>query len=263
MGKDAALAVLKQLRQTRKVGRELRAIGAQIAREARPGGYKELMEPSILKCVIIAMLLQDVLGNDGILSALIISIINCISTIPAMRWVDTYGRRQLLLIGAVGMVISHLVSAILFTLGCNGNTESAGFSKTSGYAIFVATSLFVFNFAISWGPIFQLNIRSMAVSLSTMANWLMGVVMTWVVKLFPSLNINGVFFLFASTSILSGMFVYFKCPETAGILLEDNESLFNGSARHKKFTRRSRGNAFPTYADFPRSDMSRTGKYIQ
>ncbi|KAI9895106.1 hypothetical protein PsorP6_018869 [Peronosclerospora sorghi] len=218
------------------------------------------MEPSILKRVIIAMLLQvlqqgtginpvftygglifkDVLGN-GILSVLIISIVNFISTIPAMRWVDTYGRRQLLLIGAVGMVISHLVSAILFTLGCNGNTESAGCSKTSGYAIIVATSLFVFNFAISWGPvcwiypaeIFPLNVRSMAVSLSTMANWLMGVVMTWVVKLFPSLNINGVFFLFSGTSILSGMFVYFKCPETAGILLEDIESLFNGSARHK------------------------------
>ncbi|KAI9917186.1 hypothetical protein PsorP6_012295 [Peronosclerospora sorghi] len=116
------------------------------------------------------MLLQDVLGN-GILSVLIISIVNFISTIPAMRWVGTYGRRQLLLIGAVGMVISHLVSAILFTLGCNGNTESAGFSKTSGYAIIVGTSLFVFNFAISWGPvcwiylaeIFQLNNRSMAV----------------------------------------------------------------------------------------------------
>ncbi|KAI9909823.1 hypothetical protein PsorP6_010076 [Peronosclerospora sorghi] len=226
--------------QTKKVGREVRAIGAQIAREGRPGGYKELMEPSSLKRVIIAMLLQDVLGN-GILSVLIISIINFISTIPAMRWVDTYERRQFLLIGAVGMVISHLVSAILFTLGCNGNTEMAGFSKTSGYAIIVATSLFVFNFAISWGPvcwiylaeIFQLNIRSMVVSLSTMANWLMGVVMTWVVKLFPSLNINGVFFLLASTSILSGMFVYFKCPETAGILLEDIESLFNGIARHK------------------------------
>ncbi|KAG6615065.1 uncharacterized protein IUM83_08580, partial [Phytophthora cinnamomi] len=32
-----------------------------------------------------------------------------------MRWVDTFGRRQLLLIGAVGMVIGHLFAAILFT----------------------------------------------------------------------------------------------------------------------------------------------------
>ncbi|KAK1928864.1 Low-affinity glucose transporter HXT3 [Phytophthora citrophthora] len=259
-GKDAASAVLKQLRQTRKIGRELRAIGAQIAREGQPGGYKELMEPSVLKRVIIAMLLQvlqqatginpvftygglifkDVVG-DGILSVLILSIVNFVSTIPAMRWVDTYGRRQLLLIGAVGMVVGHLVSAILFTIGCDGNTESAGCTKSAGYAIIVATSFFVFNFAISWGPvcwiypaeIFPLNVRSIAVSLSTMANWLMGVVMTWVVKLFPSLNINGVFFLFAGTCVVSGVFVYYLCPETTGIMLEDIESLFDGSARHK------------------------------
>ncbi|KAE9019290.1 hypothetical protein PF010_g4796 [Phytophthora fragariae] len=259
-GKDAASAVLKQLRQTRKIGRELRAIGAQIAREGQPGGYKELMEPSVLKRVIIAMLLQvlqqgtginpvftygglifkDVVG-DGILSVLILSIVNFVSTIPAMRWVDTYGRRQLLLIGAVGMVVGHLLSAILFTIGCDGNTESAGCSKSAGYAIIVATSFFVFNFAISWGPvcwiypaeIFPLNVRSMAVSLSTMANWLMGVVMTWVVKLFPSLNINGVFFLFSGTCVVSGVFVYYMCPETTGIMLEDIESLFDGSARHK------------------------------
>ncbi|CEG49968.1 major facilitator superfamily [Plasmopara halstedii] len=259
-GKDAAAAVLKQLRQTRQIKRELRAIGAQIAREGQPGGYKELMEPSVLKRLIIVILLQvlqqatginpvftygglifkDVLGN-GILSVLILSIVNFISTIPAMRWVDIYGRRQLLLIGALGMITGHLVSAILFTIGCNSDTESAGCSQSAGYAIIVATSFFVFNFAMSWGPVcwiypaelFPLNVRSMAVSFSTMANWLMGVVMTWVVKLFPLLNINGVFFLFTGTCVMSGVFVYYMCPETAGILLEDIESLFNGSACHK------------------------------
>ncbi|RLN21199.1 hypothetical protein BBJ28_00008237 [Nothophytophthora sp. Chile5] len=259
-GKDAASAVLKQLRQTRKIGRELRAIGAQIAREGEPGGYKELMEPSVLKRVIIAMLLQvlqqatginpvftygglifkDVVG-DGIFSVLVLSIVNFVSTIPAMRWVDSYGRRQLLLVGSVGMVVGHLLSGIFFTIGCDGDTESSGCSKGAGYAIIVGTSFFIFNFAISWGPvcwiypaeIFPLNVRSMAVSLSTMANWLMGVVMTWVVKLFPSLNINGVFFLFSGTCVVSGVFVFYLCPETKGILLEDIESLFNRSARHK------------------------------
>jgi hypothetical protein len=47
-----------------------------------------------------------------------------------------------------------------------------------------------------------------------------------VVKLFPSLNINGVFFLFAATCTGAGIFVYFFCPETKGILLEDIEALF-------------------------------------
>jgi len=69
-----------------------------------------------------------------------------------------------------------------------------------------------------------------------MSNWVMGTCMTWVVKLFPSLNINGVFFLFAVTCTGAGVFVYFFCPETRGMLLEDIEDLFhaNGSSNKKK-----------------------------
>ncbi|GAB9477205.1 Major facilitator superfamily, partial [Globisporangium polare] len=257
-GKDAAEAALKRLRQTENVGRELTAIGDQIASEGEPAGWQELLQPAILKRVLVAMFLQvlqqatginpmftygglifkDVVG-DGILSVLILSIVNFVSTIPAMRWVDTFGRRQLLLIGAVGMVLGHVLSGITFTVGCNGNTDNSGCSKAAGYVIILGTSFFVFNFAISWGPvcwiypaeIFPMNVRAKAVSLSTMANWVTGTCMTWVVKLFPSLNINGVFFLFSGTCLVSGVFVFYNCPETKGVLLEDIEALFDRSKK--------------------------------
>jgi len=262
-GKDAAEVVLKKLRQTENVGRELRAIGDQLASEGQEAGWKELLEPTILKRVLIAMFLQilqqatginpmftygglifkDVAG-DGIISIFLLSVVNFLSTIPAMRWVDTFGRRQLLLIGAVGMVTGHLIAGITFTAGCDGNTDDSGCTKASGYIIVIGTSFFIFNFAISWGPvcwiypaeIFPMNVRAKAVSLSTMSNWIMGTCMTWVVKLFPSLNINGVFFLFAVTCTGAGVFVYFFCPETRGMLLEDIEDLFhaNGSSNKKK-----------------------------
>uniref|UniRef100_K3WE16 Hexose transporter 1 n=1 Tax=Globisporangium ultimum (strain ATCC 200006 / CBS 805.95 / DAOM BR144) TaxID=431595 RepID=K3WE16_GLOUD len=253
-GKDAAETVLKKLRQTENVGRELNAIGNQIAAEGDAVGWLDLLDPSILRRVLIAMALQilqqatginpmltyggmifkDVVG-DGIISVLIISIVNFVSTIPAMRWVDTFGRRQLLLIGAVGMVLGHVLSGIMFTAGCDGNTDDSGCEKSYGYVILIGTAFFIFNFAVSWGPvcwiypaeIFPLNVRAKAVSLSTMANWVMGTCMTWIVKLFPSLNINGVFFLFAGTCVISGVFVYYLCPETKGILLEDIDTLFH------------------------------------
>ncbi|TYZ61495.1 hypothetical protein PybrP1_008381 [[Pythium] brassicae (nom. inval.)] len=131
-------------------------------------------------------------------------------------------------------------AAIVFTAGCDGNVDDAGCSTGAGYVIVLGSSFFVFNFAISWGPvcwiyppeIFPMKVRARAVSLSTMANWLMGVAMTYVVKLFPDLNINGVFFLFAGTCLISGVFVYFLCPETKGIALEEIEYLFHpGSKR--------------------------------
>ncbi|KAG6582904.1 Sugar transport protein 10 [Phytophthora cinnamomi] len=223
-GKEEAEKILKRLRMTDNVGHELQAIGDQVEEEqAANKGLMELLEPSIRKRVIIAMLLQVLqqatginpimsygglifkdITHTGIYAAFFISGVNFISTIPAMRWVDTTGRRKLLLIGAVGMVVGHLFAAILFTAICNGNVDNAGCPK-----------------------IFPLSVRATGVTLSTAANWAMGAVMTEVVKLFPHLNINGVFFLFAGLCCICGVFVYFFCPETKGILLEDIEALFD------------------------------------
>ncbi|ETN11724.1 hypothetical protein PPTG_09434 [Phytophthora nicotianae INRA-310] len=253
-GKEEAERVLKRLRQTDNVGRELQVIGDQVDEElAASKGLAELLEPSIFKRVAIAMLLQVLqqatginpifsygalifkdITNAGIYSAFFLSGVNFLSTIPAMRWVDTFGRRQLLLIGAVGMVVGHLFAAILFTAICDGNVDDAGCPSVGGWFICVGSAFFVFNFAISWGPvcwiypaeIFPLGVRAPAVALSTAANWAMGAVMTEVVKLFPHLNINGVFFLFAGLCCICGIFVYFFCPETKGMMLEDIEALF-------------------------------------
>ncbi|KAE9008440.1 hypothetical protein PR003_g15942, partial [Phytophthora rubi] len=77
------------------------------------------------------------------------------------------------------------------------------------------------------------GVRAPAVALSTAANWAMGAVMTEVVKLFPHLNINGVFFLFAGLCSICGVFVYFFCPETKGMMLEDIEALFQSGKQAK------------------------------
>ncbi|OQR86399.1 Major Facilitator Superfamily (MFS) [Achlya hypogyna] len=261
-GRDVAEKELKRLRRTENVGAELQAIGDALEEEGNDSAtWAELWHPSIRPRLIIAMLLQllqqatginpvfvyggqifkDVVG-DGLTSLLILQIVNFVSTIPAMYWVDKIGRRSLLLIGGVGMVIGHLVSAISFTAGCHGNTEDSGCSKGAGWTMIVFTAFFIFNFAISWGPIcwiypaeiFPMNVRAKAVSASTMTNWCMGALMIGIPKLFPYLNINGVFFLFAALCALAGTYVWFKCPETKGLLLEDIEPLFaNGvSARH-------------------------------
>ncbi|EEY69825.1 sugar transporter, putative [Phytophthora infestans T30-4] len=237
-GNEEAERVLKRLRQTDNVGHELQVIGDQVDEElAAQKGFAELLEPSIFKRVAIAMMLQVLqqatginpimsygslifqdITNAGIYSAFFISGVNFLSTIPAMRWVDTTGRRKLLLIGAVEMVTGHLFAAILFTAICDGTVDDAGCPKVGGWFICLGSAFFVFNFAISWGPvcwiypaeIFPLSMRA-----------------TGGVKLFPHLNINGVFFLFAGLCCICGVFVYFFCPETKGIMLEDIEELFH------------------------------------
>ncbi|KAG6582920.1 Sugar transport protein 10 [Phytophthora cinnamomi] len=241
-GKEEAERVLKRLRQTDNVGHELEVIGDQVAEElAAQKGLVELLEPSIFKRVAIAMMLQVLqqatginpimsygalifkdITNAGIYAAFFLSGVNFLSTIPAMRWVDTFGRRQLLLIGAVGMVIGHLFAAILFTAICNGNVDNAGCPKVGGWFICVGSAFFVFNFAIS-GPvcwIYPAEIFPLGVRAGRGA-------------LFPHLNINGVFFLFAGLCCICGVFVYFFCPETKGIMLEDIEALFHSGQQPK------------------------------
>ncbi|KAE9289552.1 hypothetical protein PR003_g25525 [Phytophthora rubi] len=150
-----------------------------------------------------SMIFKDITGA-GVYASLLLSGVNCLSSGPGLIWLDKYGRRYMALIGAVGMVIGHLFAAILFTAVCDGNVDNAGCPT-----------------------IFPLNVRASAVSMSTAANWIGGAVMTEVVKLFPYLNVNGVFFLFAGLAVCYGVFIYFFCPETKGIQLEDVEGLFN------------------------------------
>ena len=254
-GKEAAKVDLKRLRQTENVDAELTGIEDAVLEEGDgKSKFSDVFHPKIRRRLFIAcslqflqqatginpmftyggQIFQEVVGN-GIISLLILQIVNFLATIPGMYWVDRYGRRSMLLCGGVGMVISHLLSAIIFSAGCTG---SEGCDKGSGWAIIIFSAFFIFNFAYSWGPIcwvypaeiFPLHVRATAVSLSSMSNWCVGTLMIGIQKLFPYLHINGVFFLFAALCSGATAFVYFMCPETKGILLEDIEALFNGTS---------------------------------
>ncbi|TYZ58575.1 hypothetical protein PybrP1_009955 [[Pythium] brassicae (nom. inval.)] len=225
-----------------------------IAREGGDGGDDLLLQPAMLQRVAIAMGLQvlqqatginpmfaygglifkDVAG-DGVRAVLLLSVVNFLGTVPAMRWVDTCGRRQLLLLGAVGMVLGHAVAGAAFVLGCSGGGgDGSSCSAGAATGVLAGTAVFVAHFAVSWGPvcwiypaeIFPLRVRAKAVALSTMANWVMGSAMASAVKLFPALDVSGVFFVFGALCAVAGTFVYFLCPETKGLLLEDIDALF-------------------------------------
>ncbi|KAF0688653.1 hypothetical protein As57867_019658, partial [Aphanomyces stellatus] len=159
-GHDAAEAGLIRLRQTIQVDDELKAIGDALEEEGQNAAtWADVFDPTMRRRVYIAMALQvlqqatginpvfvyggqifkDVLGN-GTTSLLILQSVNFLSTILAMVGVDRFGRRRLLLIGACGMVLGHLISATSFTIGCKGDTSNLGCSTTSGWIMIVATA---------------------------------------------------------------------------------------------------------------------------
>ncbi|PVF97964.1 putative monosaccharide transporter [Serendipita vermifera] len=176
--------------------------------------------------------------NSGIKNPFTISIatnvVNVVMTIPAFWAVDHIGRRRLLLIGAIGMLICEYLIAII------GVTISV--ENLSGQKCLVAfVCIYIAFFASTWGPIawvvtaeiFPLAIRAKAMSLSTASNWLwnfgIGYATPYIVN--PEYGNLGpkVFFIWGSTCVGCLVFTYFCVPETKGLSLEQIDILYQNT----------------------------------
>ena len=125
------------------------------------------------------------IGNPFLIS-LIFTLVNVCSTPISFYTVEKFGRRTILLYGALGMLICQFLVAIIgVTVGFNktfinaaGDTVARNISAVNAQIAFIA--IFIFFFASTWGPgawivigeIFPLPIRARGVGLSTASNWL-------------------------------------------------------------------------------------------
>lgn len=110
--------------------------------------------------------------SNPFLIGLITTLVNVCST-PISFWtIERFGRRPLLIWGALGMVICQFIVAIV------GTADGGNHKAVSAMIAFIC--IYIFFFASTWGPgawvvigeIFPLPIRSRGVGLSTASNWL-------------------------------------------------------------------------------------------
>ncbi|KAK3315007.1 hypothetical protein B0H66DRAFT_583738 [Apodospora peruviana] len=168
-------------------------------------------------------------GHDAILMTGFNSLTYLASTIPPWYVVDRWGRRPILLTGAVAMVISlSLISYFIFL----------DLASTPNVVVLL---VMIYNaaFGYSWGPIpwlyppeiLPLKIRSKGASLSTATNWafnfLVGI-MTPVLQEWIQWRLYLIHAFFCAVSFVV---VYFIYPETCGVRLEDMDALFGDSTR--------------------------------
>ena len=126
-------------------------------------------------------------GNNLLVSSSIQYVINVCMTIPALLWVDRWGRRPTLLVGAALMMTWLFANAgILATYGSPAPKGGVGgipeaswqVSGPASKAVIACSYLFVASFAPTWGPVswiyppelYPLRVRGKAVALSTSAN---------------------------------------------------------------------------------------------
>ncbi|TGJ84745.1 hypothetical protein E0Z10_g4005 [Xylaria hypoxylon] len=184
--------------------------------------------------------------NSGIENPFIISVItaviNVVSTLPGLWAVDKFGRRPLLLWGAVGMCVGHFVVAVIGTLTIGqdsmGNTIVYNVAAQKASIAFIA--IFIFFFASTWGPlcwvvtgeIFPLKTRAKSLSMTTASNWLLNFVIAFVTPYLVDYGPNyanlqsKVFFIWFGACFICIAFVYFYIYETKGLSLEEVDEMY-------------------------------------
>ncbi|KAG2421423.1 hypothetical protein HFD88_005398 [Aspergillus terreus] len=182
------------------------------------------------------------LGLDGVTTSLLATgvygIVNCLSTLPALFLIDKVGRRPLLMSGAVGTCVSLvIVGTIIGAFGSDlVNHQSAGWAGIA--FIYIYDINFSYSFApIGWvlpSEIFNLSIRSKAISITTSATWMCNFVIGLITPDMLDSITWGTYIFFAAFCLLALAFTFFCIPETRGKTLEDMDLIFGDTAAHEE-----------------------------
>ena len=160
--------------------------------------------------------------DAAMLQAVVVGITNLVFTVLAMFFIDRFGRRPLLMVGAVGMCLSMTGAAVHYydqNLFGNGAMVACVIAFVAFFAFSVGAVIWVF-----LSEIFPNRVRSKGQALGTFVDWLVNAV---VGLLFPvALTVFGggaVFLFFALLEIPFFIFVLKVMPETKGKSLEELE----------------------------------------
>lgn len=247
-----ALAVLKKINEDEEASKEILLIKKSL--EQNNNGVKvSYFSKAILGIIVIGTvlsMLQQFTGINAVLyygadifekalgfgkedvlaQQILLAFVNLVFTFVAMFTVDKFGRKPLLYIGSIGMIVGFLL------LGVSLQQESVGMVSLIGVLVFIAS------FALSMGPVvwvllsemFPNKIRSVAMSVAVAAQWAANYVVS---QSFPmvmgsetnnSAPWNGSlpYFIFIAFIILIVFVTYKFIPETKGKSLEEIEGFW-------------------------------------
>jgi sugar porter (SP) family MFS transporter len=239
--------------------------------------YLDCFKGTILKRLITGCLLQSLQQLTGVnfifyygvsyfananvgtpfINGLITNIVNVVSTFPGLYMVEKWGRRPLLLFGAIGMCICQFIVAAVGIHNVDpgvstttGGTVPPSTFYPSAKALIAFICFYIFFFACSWGPVawvvtgelFPLKVRAKCLSMTTASNWLLN----WAIAYMTPYLVNAgpgsadlrskVYLIWGSCCFICIAFVYFMIYETKGLALEQVDELYAkvSSARHSK-----------------------------
>lgn len=158
-------------------------------------------------------------AQSSLLSSVGIGLVNFVFTLVAINFIDKVGRRRLMYIGSVGLIISLALVSYSFFSG-----------NTAGFAVPLYLMFYIAFFAFSQGAviwvfiseIFPNDVRAKGQTLGSLTHWVMAALITF---FFPALTelLGGgyTFAMFAFFMLLQLLYVWKMMPETRGRSLEE------------------------------------------
>lgn len=162
-------------------------------------------------------------AKESLFNSILIGVTNLIFTLIGMRLIDVLGRKQLMLIGSLGYIISLTMVAFAF------------YSQLGSVVLLLSIMLFIASHAIGQGAviwvfvseIFPNTVRANGQAFGTGIHWIFAALITLVGPIVIDIykeNPWPIFAFFAFMMLLQLVFVLFMMPETKGLSLEEIES---------------------------------------
>lgn len=158
--------------------------------------------------------------GDMLFNIIITGSVNLVFTFVAMRTVDSWGRRKLMLFGSIGLALVYALLGGAYYFEFNGLPVLI--------LVIVAIAIYAMSLApITWvvlSEIFPNRLRGVAMSIAIFSLWIASFILTFT---FPILNdllgSYGTFWVYSGICVLGFLFIKSKLPETKGKSLEEIE----------------------------------------
>ena len=163
-------------------------------------------------------------GKESLFNSIAIGIVNLVFTFIGIRLLDKLGRRQLIIIGSIGYIISLVMVGLCFQLDL-GSTLTLTFICTfvASHAIGQGAVIWVF---IS--EIFPNSVRAYGQSWGVSVHWVFAAIITLITPFFLDASegvlkdqVWYIYYFFCAMMVLQLIWALTKMPETKGVSLEE------------------------------------------
>ncbi|CAK0785840.1 hypothetical protein CVIRNUC_009052 [Coccomyxa viridis] len=180
------------------------------------------------------VLFEQIAGGatGSLLSTVVVDSVNVLATFGAIAFVDSLGRRKLLIIASIWMFVTQIVVAGL--LGAEFQQHGAVLPANVSVGVIVIICVYICGHAYGWGPIGwlypteiqPLETRAAGAGINVASNMLFTFIIGQCFTTMLCTMRYGVFLFFAGCLVIAGLTTYLFFPETSGIPVEMTHSVF-------------------------------------